>query len=495
MELKSSVRPVSSLRITQKNDAPVRKDGEYVLYWMIATRRTRRNFGLQRAVEWCVRLGRPLVVLEPLRIGYPHASDRLHRFVIDGMRDNAEAFAGAGSVLYVPYVEPNAGAGKGLLDALARRACVVVTDEFPSYFLPRMVDAASKQLGVRLEAVDSNGVVPLRAPGRAFTFAHSFRAWQRKHLEPFLASRPEEDPLSALTDLPPAPALPREIRARWPAPTAGVLAGNLSALEIDHAVPPVAFAGGARAAAKRLREFVGGDDTARYDEDRNHPDRGGTSGLSPWLHFGHLSSFDVIAAIESANHVSRARAFIDQLVTWREIGLNFSFHHPDDHDRFSSLPEWARETLEKHRKDTRPAHYDRAQLEAGTTGDRVWNAAQRELRATGVIHNRLRMVWGKKVLEWGASPRAAFDTLIALNDRWAIDGRDPNSYSGIGWCFGRFDRPWPERPVFGKVRAMSSARAEKNLDLDQYLERWSPPVQRGLFAAKDAPVRAVRARR
>jgi len=478
-----NLRPVPILRITDKNDAAVQKAGEYVLYWMIAARRTRRNFGLQRAIEWCVRLGRPLVVLEPLRIGYPYASDRIHRFVLDGMRDNAEAFSRSPSVLYVPYVEPRADDGKGLLEALAKRACVVITDEFPSFFLPRMVDAAANRLSVRLETVDSNGVIPLRAPGRVFTFAHSFRAWQRKNLDMFLASRPEEEPLAHLAGVPAAPRLPPDIRKRWPAPSAGVLGGDVSGLAIDHAVAPVAFAGGARAAATRVREFVAGDDAARYDEDRNHPDRGGSSGLSPWLHFGHISTFDVIAAFEGANRVSRAAAFFDQLVTWREIGLIFSFHHPDDHARYSSLPDWARETLEKHRKDPRPARYDRATLEKGETADRVWNAAQHELRATGVIHNRLRMVWGKKVLEWGASPSTAFETLVQLNDRWAIDGRDPNSYSGIGWCFGRFDRPWPERPVFGKVRAMSSVRAEKNLELAQYLDRWTPPIQRGLFPA------------
>ena len=470
MKSREAVRPVLALRISEKNDAAVRAEGDYVLYWMIAARRTRRNFGLQRAVEWCRQLGKPLVVLEPLRAGYPYASDRIHRFVIDGMRDNAEAFARS-RARYVPYVEPRAGDGKGLLQALARRACVVVTDEFPAFFLPRMVEAASQKLGVRLETVDSNGVVPLRAPGRVFTFAHSFRAWQKKHLSPFLAYRPEEDPLAALDDLPAARALPPEIRKRWPAPPAKVLAGDVSGLPIDHAVRPVSLAGGARAAAMRLREFVG--EAGRYEADRDHPDRGGASGLSPWLHFGHLSTFDVIDAFESTNVASQFDAFFDQLVTWREIGLNFAFHRPDDYAKFSSLPDWAKATLEAHRADPRPARYDRKQLEGAMTADRVWNAAQRELLETGVIHNRLRMVWGKKVLEWSASPRAAFETLVALNDRWAIDGRDPNSYSGIGWCFGRYDRPWPQRPVFGKVRAMSSARAEKNLEIERYLDRWS----------------------
>lgn len=480
MTRRVTTRAVPAIRISARTEYPPRPDGAFVLYWMISARRTRRNFGLQRAVEWCRRLGRPLLVLEPLRAGYRYASDRIHRFVIDGMRDNALAFSKSRAV-YFPYLEPVPDAGKGLLAALAKDACLVVTDEFPAFFLPRMVAAAAKQLRVRLETVDSNGVVPLRAPGRLFTAAHSFRSWQAKSLAPFLAERPEEEPLAGLGDLPRLSRLPAGIARRWPAAPASALGGDLSDFPIDHSLPPVPLRGGAGAAAERLEEFLG-DGIARYDEDRDHPDRNVTSGLSPWLHFGHVSSFDVLAALESSGQAPGATAFFDQLVTWRELGLNFCFHRPDDYASFSSLPDWARNTLEKHRKDPRPALYTHAQLENAQTDDRVWNAAQNELRKSGRIHNRLRMLWGKKVLEWTRSPRTAFEWLVEWNDRYAIDGRDPNSYSGIAWCFGRYDRPWPERPVFGNVRAMSSKRAEEKLDLERYLDRWAPRAQGELFA-------------
>lgn len=478
-----TARAVASVRIARANDAPVRHDRELVLYWMIAARRTRRSFALQRAIEWCERLGKPLVVLEPLRAGYPFASDRIHRFVIDGMRDNARAFAAANAT-YHPYVEPVAGAGRGLLEALARRAAVVVTDEFPTFFLPHMVRAAAAKLPVSLEQVDGNGVVPLRAPGRLFTSAHSFRRWQRDHLSALLAQRPEESPLARTAALPRAPAIPHEILSRWPALPDAIAGGDLSSLPIDHSVRPVPFPGGAAAAAARLEAFAG-DGAARYEGDHDDPDREGTSGLSPWLHFGHVSSFDVIAALEDAGH--RSQAFFEQLVTWRELGLNFCFHRPDDHASWESLPEWARRTLLAHRKDPRPATFSRAQLDRGETGDRVWDAAQRQLVSEGRIHNRLRMVWGKKVLEWNRSPRAAFDWLVETNDRFAIDGRDPNSYSGIGWCFGRYDRPWFERPIFGLVRPMSSARAAKTLELERYLDRWAPAEPANPASGKEKP--------
>jgi deoxyribodipyrimidine photo-lyase len=166
-------------------------------------------------------------------------------------------------------------------------------------------------------------------------------------------------------------------------------------------------------------------------------------------------------------------------VVWRELGFNCCHHRPHDYDRYDSLPAWARATLAKHARDQRPERYSFDQLAAAETCDPIWNAAQRELVQSGRIHNYLRMLWGKKVLEWSPSPEAALDTLIELNNRYALDGRDPNSYSGIFWCFGRYDRAWgPERPIFGTIRYMSSEATRRKLALQEYLERWSAPGQR-----------------
>ena len=173
-----------------------------------------------------------------------------------------------------------------------------------------------------------------------------------------------------------------------------------------------------------------------------------------------------------------AEAFLDQLVTWRELGFVFC-RYVEGYARFETLPDWARATLEKHARDPREHVYELADLEAARTHDELWNAAQRELREEGRIHNYLRMLWGKKILEWTRSPREALEIAIRLNDRYALDGRDPNSYSGILWCFGRFDRPWaPERPIFGSVRFMSSANTARKLDVGAYLARHGEP---GLF--------------
>jgi len=238
---------VPSIRRRSCNAAPIRGDGEFVLYWMIAFRRTTWNFSLQRAVELAIELKKPLVIFEPLRVGYRWASDRLHRFAMYGMAENGARLAKLKhrGVLYYPYVEPTADAGKGLLEVLAPRACCVVTDDFPSFFLPRMVKTAASRVPVRMEAVDSNGLLPLHATDRVFTTAFSFRAFLQKELPKYLTELPQADPLAGLK-LPPLKSLPDEIVNRWPAASAKLLAGDtnqLAALPIDHSVGVVAQQG------------------------------------------------------------------------------------------------------------------------------------------------------------------------------------------------------------------------------------------------------------
>jgi len=480
---------VPEIRVSAANGAPVRADGELVLYWMIAARRARASFALERAVWWAGRLRRPLVVLEALRSDYEWASDRLHAFVLAGMADTAAAFAGA-PVTYHPYIEGKRGAGRGLLAALAERACLVVTDEFPCFFLPRMVAAAAARAPVLVERVDGNGLLPLRAAERVFPTAHAFRRFLQAELPRHLGQRPADDPLAGVS-LPRLAALPDEIVRRWPAARLappGSAAARLFALPIDHAVPPVAGAGGARAGAAALAEFLAAR-LARYGEHRNDVAPEVTSGLSPYLHFGQVGAHQVFSALACHEGWSpdrladtragkragwwgmspAAEAFLDQLVTWRELGFNMAYLR-DDHDRFEALPPWARLTLDRHAPDPRPVVYPFDTLSDAATHDPLWNAAQTQLRREGRIHNYLRMLWGKKILEWSATPRDAAAAMIALNDRWALDGRDPNSYSGIFWTLGRYDRPWgPERPIFGTVRYMSSANTARKLDVRSYL--------------------------
>jgi deoxyribodipyrimidine photo-lyase len=487
---------VADLRLRALNDRPVRPEGDYVLYWMTAFRRLSANFALECAADRSRELGKPLVILEPLRAGYRWASHRFHRFVLEGMAETERRLA-ATDVLYYPYVEPTDGDGQGLLAALAARAALVVADDYPAFFYPRMLAAAADQLPVRLEAVDSNGLLPLRAAPKVALAAYHFRRVLQRELPVHLGDLPQQDPLAE--DLPPRlAALPGEILARWPRASAALLAGDagaLAELPIDPSVPPVdGVPGGETAAAATLERFLDRH-LAGYGEGRNDASVDATSRLSPYLHFGMISIHQVLAALAGRERWTPARLaakasgaregwwgmspgaekFLDEAVTWREVGYNMAAGAGEAYEHWESLPDWARATLDKHAGDPRPDIYSLTELEAGETHDPLWNAAQGQLREEGRIHNYLRMLWGKKVLEWSASPRQALAALVELNNKYALDGRDPNSYSGIFWCFGRYDRPWaPERPIFGVVRYMSSDSTRRKMPIDRYIRRYAP---------------------
>jgi deoxyribodipyrimidine photo-lyase len=510
---------VPDLRLSLASDAPANEQGELVLYWMTATRRVMWNFALDRAVEWARRLDRPLVILEDLRLADRWDSDRLHRFALDGMADNAARLQGR-PVLYYPYVEPSPGSGDGLLPELSRRAAVVITDDFPCGAWPQVLAETAGRISVRVEKIDSNGLLPLAAANRAFPTARGFRGFLQRELPEHLASLPKTDALARVR-LPVLWSLPAEITRRWPAASVTLLEGEgeaLRRLPIDHAVGPCDIRGGTRAAERALRQFIS-HRLVHYADGRNHPDDEVTSGLSPYLHFGHISAHQIVAEVLEATQrptmlrggapcpprtaaallarqVRRpaalialadklpvapgavgarwvadpnADAFLDQIITWREVGYNFAARR-QDLDRYESLPAWARLTLAEHARDPRPYRYSLADLEAAATHDDLWNAAQRQLVREGRLHNYLRMVWGKKILHWTASPEAALEAMIHLNNKYALDGRNPNSYSGILWVLGRYDRAWgPERPVFGKVRYMSSANTRRKLRLKEFL--------------------------
>lgn len=494
---------VPELRLRRLNDRVVRPEGEFVLYWMTANRRLTSNFSLDRAIEWCRSLNRPLLILEALRCDYPWASRRLHAFVLQGMKDNRRQ-AMVTKQAYWPYVEPHPGHGSGLLSSLAERSAVVVTDDFPCFFLPRMTTSVARRLSVLMEAVDSNGLYPMRAADRVFPTAYAFRRHLQQTLPPHLTTMPQMNPLED-RQLPRLQSLPQDLQERWRSAEEALLNAESSALQklpIDQSVGEAVMPGGSTAAGKRLSEFLE-HRLCHYAEDRNQPDEDASSGLSPYLHFGHISTHEVfreLAAREDwtpdnladsrQTRGSRggwwgmqesAESFLDELVTWRELGFNMCWQSPD-YDHYESLPDWAQQTLQQHASDPRPYVYNLDQLQSAGTHDELWNAAQHQLVSEGRMHNYLRMLWGKKILEWSASPQEALAAMIELNNRFAVDGRNPNSYSGIFWVLGRYDRPWgPERPIFGKIRYMTSENTARKLKLTSYLRQYAPSGQRRLF--------------
>lgn len=488
--------PVPSIRIRPLLDADVDADGDFVLYWMVAHRRPTYNFALQRACETAAELDRPLVILEALRHGYRWACDRFHNFVIDGMAHNRRTFDER-PVRYYPFVETSDDSGSGLLNALADDACAVVTDDFPCFFLPRMLDAAADVVDVRMEAVDSNGLVPMRAPDKLFKRAWDFRRYLHHRIADDDLQWPARDPIDD-AELPSPIDIPDHIAQRWPEAGDDWLdtdGRDLQSLPIDHGIEAnPEFPGGLAAARSRLQQFFdnGLDD---YHERRNELTEQTSSNLSPYFHFGHISSHRVFDELRERedwipgdvddDRIGKsegfwsmsdgAESFADEFISWREVGFNRCALDPDGYDDYDTLPEWARETLGEHADDPRPHVYSLREFEAATTHDELWNAAQMQLVETGTMHNYIRMLWGKKILHWSPSPRAALDIMIELNNKYALDGRDPNSYNGIFWVLGRFDRAWgPEREVFGKIRYMTIDSTHRKFSTDAYIERFAP---------------------
>ncbi|MEQ8351199.1 MAG: hypothetical protein RH862_06930 [Leptospiraceae bacterium] len=519
-----ALQPAPENRVFQRTTYPPSSSGQYVVYWMQMHRRLESNFGLQHACHIAEKLDKPLLIYEGLRPDYPHASPRFHGFILDGMADHFEFFRkkewllqltedgkrlvgkGAGPAHYLPFVPESAEQSRGFFKTLCESASCVITDEFPVFIVPEQNRALEKKLRESKTAfltVDSNGVIPLKESQTDPYSAYLFRKILQKKFASCYQDFPLQKPLSmrkqkhSLTLELPLTKLQKEglkstsrLLENWRGQASASL---LSPLRLDESVG-IVQSGSRREAMKRMQGFV--SSMSSYTEQRNDPDAAATSGLSAYLHFGRISIHEVVQSVFDRydlndswkgliyNNGSRGffpgppevDAFLDEALTWRETGYHFCFHRPD-FDQFESLPDWARRTLLEHASDPREHIYSAEALENAKTHDEIWNAAQRQLRQTGIIHNYLRMLWGKKILEWTKSPREALEITLHLNNKYSIDGRNPNSYSGVFWVFGRFDRPWQERPVFGKIRYMTSEQTRKKVKLKKYLERFGDDNQ------------------
>jgi deoxyribodipyrimidine photo-lyase len=410
--------------------------GEFVLYWMQSARRLRSNLALDFAIARANELGLPVVVYEGLRPDYPSANDRIHSFVMDGLAPNLED-ADRRGVRYVSFVPRTRQDARGVLRRIATRARFVVTDEFPAGIVRRQNEAFRCAY-----LVDGNGILPMRAFEKEQYSAKFLRDRAHRLFPEMWAAPPEVSArhhFDGDLEMPPSAASPSECA-------------------IDHSVRRAAN-GGRRAGLERLAAFVR-DGLPGYAQGRNKSPHH-VSGLSPYLHFGHLGIHEVADRVSGSDAPAEdVDAFLEEAVIRRELSFNLCFYRRD-HDSLTALPEWAKKTLDAHRGDRRKRDED----------DEVWKLAHRQLLACGTIHGYLRMLWGKKLIEWSSTPEKAHRAMIDLHEKYALDGRDPNTHSGVLWCFGKHDRPWfPERPVFGSVRYMSSASTAKKVRLHEIEE-------------------------
>jgi deoxyribodipyrimidine photo-lyase len=447
-------------RVRALNSHPVSPSGRYVLYWAQMNRRAGSNHALAHAAAMANDLKLPVLYYEGLTCTYPYANDRFHTFLLEGVPDTQKQLGELG-IGYVFYLHKRRGDANDIVYRLAKDAAAVVTDDYPTFIARRHNAGVPGRIGAPYIVVDSSCVVPMsRIPSREYA-AYTIRPKIHRLLSHYLRPAPEVT-----------------VKRKWdgPAPEfhVPVEPGNISALvaecEIDHTVAPsIGFAGGREAALRTLRLFLDRK-LRRYARERNEPSAHATSDISPYLHFGHLGALETALAARrhAQEHQLICEEFLEELIVRRELAFNFA-RFSEDPEALENLPNWALETLRKHDGDKRDFVYTREQFEFAQTHDTLWNAAQKELLLRGKIHGYYRMYWGKKIIEWSASHREALVTMIYLHDRYALDGRDPNTYTNILWCFGLHDRPWAERPVFGMIRFMSYDGMKRKTDVEAYL--------------------------
>lgn len=448
-------------RVVRLNDAAPNKTARYVLYWMQIYKRVDNNHALIFAVRQANELGLPLVVYEGLKYYYPWANDRLHTFILEGVEEKREAFARLG-IRYIFYLQTDPGAPKQTVARLAADAALIVTDDHPCFIIPEHNRRIAERADIPVYAVDSNGVIPESKFDKEEYAAYTIRPKINKLLDRYLVPLPNETIEHSSIGI--------EVDCPETLVTADNIASLVARCDIDHSVPPSqVYRGGTHNGRERLREFVN-EILPDYNRARSKPDRDGSSRLSAYLHFGFLSPIEIALAVRDSDAPRESKeAYLEELIVRRELSFNMTRHSPS-YDSLAALPAWVHKTMREHAGDERQFIYTLEQLEAGETHDELWNAAQREMVVTGEMHNYVRMLWGKNVIAWSPSYEVAFETLVHLNNKYCLDGRDPNSYAGILWCFGKHDRPWMERPVFGTIRYMTSGSMGKKFDSKKYIE-------------------------
>lgn len=449
-------------RVLELNSAHVNDSGNWVIYWMQKTQRAVCNHALNFAIEAANELGKPLAVYFGIAEAYPMGSERVFKFMLEGLQETVARLDGMGISCWVRVEDPDRGIVKIAKDV---QACLVVTDEDYVRVGREWRQRVAAELDIKFIQVDSDTIVPARNQIKEEWGAYTIRPKITKTLSKYMRDLPEtslqhmqQDLIEDCVDV-------------------SNLLELLGTLNFRCKVPPVEnIRGGLGQARSRLQTFIE-ESLPDYAQNAGEIGIDGTSRLSPYLHFGQISPLEVALEISRADvSPESADAFLEQLIVRRELAINFCSCNPD-YDNFGCAPDWARKTLDSHRHDPRPELYSLDELENACTHDELWNAAQRELLVNGTIHNYMRMLWAKKIAEWSPSPEEAMERAIYLNDKYALDGRDANGYTGIAWSIlGKHDRPFSERAIFGKVRYMSTESTKRKKNWKNYIERTSNPV-------------------
>jgi deoxyribodipyrimidine photo-lyase len=443
---------VQPTQITQLNQKPP-KGGNYVLYWMQASQREEYNHALEYAIGKANEIGKPLVCLFALTSGYPGANRRHYAFMLEGLVQTKAALAKRGIQIVVKLGNP-----PEVVKKMAKGACLVIVDCGYTRIQRRWRIAAAEIIDCPLIQVESDIIVPVAVVSQKEEYsAATIRPKINRLLKEYLI------PLKR------TPLKIDSLGIKFYSLKLDNIDGLLNRVDIDNSVAlSNYYRGGLSEAKKRLNIFLN-HKLSDYARDKNDSAKNGLSDLSPYLHFGQISPL-YIALKTIKQGGNKSAVFLEELIIRRELAINFVYYN-NLYDNYEGLPNWCRDTLEMHADDKRPFIYTMAELELANTHDPYWNAAQTEMMITGKMHGYMRMYWGKKILEWSRSPQEAYATAIYLNDKYEIDGRDPNGYAGVAWCFGKHDRPWGSRPIFGNIRYMNDKGLKRKFDIDGYVKK------------------------
>jgi deoxyribodipyrimidine photo-lyase len=448
---------IQDTRIRQLNDCDIRMDADYVLYWMQQSQRAECNHALEYAVMQANHLGLGVVVAFGLTDDYPEANLRHYTFMLEGLTETKALLKKRGIHMVV-----RRGSPPDVALELGQEAAIIVCDRGYLKHQRFWRDQVAIEADCRVVQVESDVIVPLETVSQKAEYAaRTIRPKIQKQLDRYLI------------ELKPVKVQHPTVNISFDGLDLKQPANILALLNIDRSLPAVTrfFKGGTSQAKKIFGNFIRSR-LKNYEKNHNQPQTDDISHMSLYLHFGQISPLYLALSINKADHrLDSAKAvFLEELIVRRELAANFVYYHRD-YDNFDCLPDWAQKTLADHRKDRRSYTYTLRQLEDAETHDPYWNAAMKEMKTTGFMHNYMRMYWGKKILEWSSTPELAFRNTLAINNKYFLDGRDPNSYAGVAWIYGVHDRAWPQRKIYGKIRCMTSSGLERKCDIRAYVDK------------------------
>jgi deoxyribodipyrimidine photo-lyase len=441
-------------RIKALNKRGIKK-GAYVLYWMQGSQRAEYNHALEYAILKANELRQPTIVFFGITDHFPEGNKRHYTFMLEGLREVKRSLKKRGIQMVILHQSPELGAIQ-----LAEGASLAVVDRGYLKIQKKWRSCAANQMDCPLIQVESDIIVPVEETSSKEEYAAAtLRPKINKKLNHFLVPLKQID--SAVDSL----------SLEFDSLDIEDIGKTISKFGIDRSVKKISsFQGGTKEAQKHFQVFLE-EKLDQFPELRNDPTLDYLSHMSPYLHFGQISPlFLALKALETKS--PGTEAFLEELIIRRELSMNFVFYN-EQYNSYEAIPEWAKKTLKAHRKNKRPYLYRLEELEAAQTHDPYWNAAQREMVVKGKMHGYMRMYWGKKIIEWNKTPEEAFRVALYLNNKYELDGRDPNGFTGVAWCFGKHDRPWGERPIFGNVRYMNDKGLKRKFDADEYVKRMS----------------------